>query len=87
MSPDAPKFSVIERVLAYASISIIAIAVISYLATLIVGLAGGRRLLADGLWPFVTWIAFYGLPFGFVLLIVLLGISFARRGSRKGGRE
>lgn len=87
MSPDAPKFSLIERVLAYASISIIAVAVVSYLTTLIVGLAGGRHLLAAGLWPVVTWIAFYGLPIGFVLLVVLLGISFSRRGSRRGGRE
>lgn len=81
MPTDAtPKFSLIERLLAYAAIAIIAVAVLSYLTTLIVGLAGGREALAAGLWPLVAWIAFYGLPAGFVLLIVLLAISFTRRG-------
>ncbi|MBO1900649.1 hypothetical protein J4H92_01640 [Leucobacter weissii] len=87
MPSDAPKFSTFERVLAYASISIIALAVISYLTTLIVGLAAGREALASGLWAIVTWIAFYGLPIGFVLLIVLLIISFSRRGGRRSERE
>lgn len=87
MSTDAPKFSALERVLAYASISIIIVAVASYLTTLIVGLVAGRQALAAGLWPLVTWIAFYGLPIGFVLLMVLLGLNFSRRGrgSRRRG--
>lgn len=87
MSTDAPKFSVLERVLTYAAVSIMVVAIVSYLTTLIVGLAGGRHLLAAGLWPFVTWIAFYGLPIGFVLLVTLLIINFSRRGSRRRERE
>lgn len=87
MSTEAPKYSALERVLAYAAISIIVVAVASYLTTLIVGLAGGRHLLAAGLWPVVTWIAFYGLPIGFVLLVALLVINFSRRGSRRGAKE
>jgi hypothetical protein len=87
MSTEAPKYSVLERVLAYTASSIIVIAVASYLTTLIIGLAGGRHLLAAGVWPFVTWVAFYGLPIGFILLIVLLAINFSRRGSRRKDRE
>ena len=83
MSADAPKYSSLERVLAYASVSIIAIAVLSYLTTLVVALAGGRELLAAGLWQWVTWIAFYGLPFGFILLVVLLIMNYSRRGSQR----
>ncbi|CAG7620767.1 hypothetical protein ACFPZL_05855 [Leucobacter soli] len=86
---ESPKFTLVERLLAYTSISIIGVAVLSYLVTLIVGLSGGRELLADGLWQVVTWIAFYGLPIGFVLLIALLVISFTRRGrtARGAARE
>lgn len=87
MSTDeSPKFSMIERLLAYASIAIIALAIGSYLTTLIVALAAGRQALISGLWPLVTWIAFYGLPIGFVLLIALLVISFSRR-ARAARRE
>jgi len=86
---ESPKFSLVEKLLAYASIVIIAAAVVAYLTTLIVGLAAGREVLAAGLWPIVAWIAFYGLPVGFVLLIALLVISFTRRGraARTAGRE
>lgn len=90
MSTDeAPKFSVIERLLAYAAITIIAVAVAAYLITLVVGLVAGRQALVAGLWPLVTWIGFYGLPAGFVLMIALLVISFTRRGraARRAGRE
>lgn len=80
MSSDAPRFSTLERVLAYAAAAIIVIAVASYLTTLIVGLAAGREALAHGIWQFVTGVAFYGVPAGFVIMMVLLGISFTRRG-------
>lgn len=74
------KHSLFERLLAYASIAIIVVAVAAYLTTLIVAMVAGRTALEDSLWPIVTWIAFYGLPIGFVLLMVLLGINFTRRG-------
>ena len=88
-SDETPGFSLIEKILAYAAISIIAIAVVTYLVTLIVGLADGRYLLANGLWPLVAAIGFYGLPIGFLLLFVLLIISFTRRAraARRAGRK
>lgn len=77
------KNSVLEKILAYSSVSIIVIAVVSYLTTLIVAMVSGREALASGLWQFVTFIAFYGLPVGFLLLIVLLIINFTRKGRER----
>lgn len=74
------RHSLLERLLAYAAVGIMVVAVIAYLITLIVGMAAGSSALEGSLWPIVTWIAFYGLPAGFVLLVVLLVINFSRRG-------
>jgi len=86
MSAESNKYSVVERVLAYASFSIMAIAVLAYLTTLIVAMVAGREALAANLWPAVVWISYVGLPVGFVLLMVLLGINFSRRRPRNGER-
>ncbi len=86
MSTDSKKFSVAERVLAYAAFAIIVIAVAAYLTTLIVAMVAGREVLAASLWPAVVWISYVGLPVGFVLLMVLLGINFSRRGSSRGAK-
>lgn len=67
-----------ERLLAYASLSIIAIALLSFFATLIVGLAD-RQAVANGFWPVVYGISLWGLPLGFVLLIALLIVTQRRR--------
>ena len=80
---DQQKPWVIEKILAYSSISIIVIAVVSYITTLIVAMAVGREVLAEGLWQVVTFIAYVGLPLGFALLITLLIINFSRRGREK----
>lgn len=74
-----------ERILAFASIGIIAIALLSFFATLIVGL-NDREAMAEGLWPAVYGISFYALPVGFVLLVVLLIVTQARR-KRENARE
>lgn len=78
MSSETKKPSWLEQILAYASLSIIAVALLSFFVTLIVGMSN-RQVLADGLWPFVYGISTYGLPVGFVLLIALLIISQVRR--------
>lgn len=83
MSTDEKKYSIVERVLAYAAFSIMAVAVLAYLTTLIVAMVAGREALAANLWPTVVWISYVGLPTGFVLLMVLLGINFSRRGSQR----
>lgn len=78
MSEDT-KYSVMERVLAYVAISIMVIAVLSFLTVLVVALVAGREVLANGLWELVSFIAYFGLPTGFVLLMILLGINFRKR--------
>lgn len=83
---DAPKFSIFQRVLAYIAVTLIALAVVAYLTTLVVGLAAGREALAGSLWPIVVGISYIGLPVGFVVLVILLAISYGRRGSRRGER-
>lgn len=75
-SPQAP--SLFERILAFATVTIIAGALLSFFATLIAGLISGSSL-ASGLWPFVYAFSIYGLPVGFALLIILLIVSQARR--------
>jgi ABC-type multidrug transport system permease subunit len=80
---EQQKHSTLERVLAYASVAIIAIAVLSYLTTLIVAMVAGREILAEGLWQLVTAISYVGLPIGFLALIALLGMNFARRGRER----
>lgn len=83
---DTP--SLLERILAIATVSVIGVALLSFFATLIVGLAD-RQAAAEGLWPFVYGISLIGLPIGFVLLIILLLVSQRRRSSavRKSQRN
>lgn len=70
--------TLIERILAYASLSIIAAALLSFFATLIIGL-NDREAMASGLWSFVYGLSIYALPIGFVLLVLLLILTQARR--------
>lgn len=78
MSADANQPTRLERVLAYSSLSLIALAVVSYLTTLIIGLVD-RFALAHGFFVFIAWVAYVGLPVGFVLLMILLIVSMRRR--------
>lgn len=78
MSSETSNPSWLERFLAYASLSIIAVALLSFFVTLIVGMSN-REALAAGLWAFVYGISLVGLPVGFVLLVALLIISQVRR--------
>ena len=80
MSQNTSQASPVERVLASLSLSIIALAVLSFVATLIAGIAGAsREALATGFWPVVVWVSYVGLPVGFVLIIALLLLSRRRR--------
>lgn len=85
-APSTP--SLLERILAYASLAIIATALLSFFVTLIVGM-NDREAMAEGLWPFVYGISLIGLPVGFVLLILLLILSQRRRRAdfRRGTRS
>lgn len=79
MSTSEPSNpSLLERILAISSLSIIAAALLSYFATLIIGL-NDREAMANGWLSIVYGISFYALPAGFVLLIVLLILANRRR--------
>ena len=87
MSPEESNPSLTEKVLAYSALSIIALAIISFFATLIAALVGvEREVLAEGFWPVVTWIGYVGLPIGFLLIITLLIITRRRRKSELRGK-
>lgn len=75
---DSSTPSLFERILAYCTVTIIVVALGSFFATLIVGMAN-RQALADGLWPFVYAVSLWALPIGFVLLVILLIIAGRRR--------
>lgn len=82
---ETQSFSLFERILAYTAITLIVVAVLSFLATLISGMIVDREVLAQGFWPFLVWISYVGLPVGFVLLMVLLVTTFVKRS--RSGRE
>jgi len=77
------QHSLVERILAFTAIAIIVVAVISFLTTLVIALVAGRDAPSEGLLQVVTFISIYGLPIGFLLLIVLLIINFVRLGSKR----
>ncbi|MFF8817135.1 MULTISPECIES: hypothetical protein [Leucobacter] len=70
--------SLFERILAYATVSIIVVALGSFFATLIVGMSN-RQAVAEGFWPVVYGISLFALPIGFALLVVLLIVAQRRR--------
>ncbi|QYM75320.1 hypothetical protein EDF60_0297 [Leucobacter luti] len=78
MSTEPNSPSLIERILAFTSLTIIAVALLSFFVTLIVGM-NDRQAMAEGLWPIVYGISLIGLPIGFVLLVALLIVSQVRR--------
>ena len=78
MASETPTPTLLERLLAYASLSIIAVALLSFFATLFIGL-NDRKAMAEGLWPFVYGFSLIGLPIGFALLVTLLIVSQAHR--------
>lgn len=80
MSQETPQATLLERILAFLALTIIAVAVAAFISTLVAGLVGvSREDLAIGLWPVVTWISYVGLPVGFALIIALLLVSRRRR--------
>jgi membrane protein DedA with SNARE-associated domain len=66
-----------QRVLGYVIASIIGLAIFS-IAALLIG-AATKQNTSVGLWQAVDVIPLLALPLGLVLVLVLLGITFARR--------
>lgn len=71
----------LDRFLAFTALGIAAASVICFFA-IIIGSATGmdQDAFGAGLWPAVAAIPLYGLPLAFVLIILLLVMTFIRKG-------
>ncbi len=67
----------VQRVLGYVIASVIGLAIFS-IAALLIG-AATKQDTSVGMWRVVNFIPLLALPIGLVLVLVLLGITFARR--------
>ncbi len=84
-SLEPPPAHRLETVLATVIGSIIGVSIVAFFATMIGTWAGmSRDDFLVGLWPTVAFIPMFGLPLGFVLIIVLLVVSTNRRRSQGG---
>lgn len=79
---DAAPVRRIDRILAFMSLGITLLAIISFFAIMI-GSAVGVTDFDSGIWPLVAVVPLVGLPLAFVLIFALLVMSFVRR-SREG---
>lgn len=80
MAKTEDNAPLIERVLAFAILITIAAAVISFVTVLVASANGVERDdFTQGIWPFVTWVSYVGLPVGLVLILVLLVLNMRRR--------
>lgn len=78
--PDVPVRRV-DRILAFMSLGLVALSIVCFLA-IIIGSAVGmdQDAFSEGLWPTVAAIPLLGLPVAFVLMLILLTMSFVRKG-------
>jgi uncharacterized membrane protein len=67
-----------ERILAYMLAAAIGLSVLAIVA-IIAGTGFGVRDFDEGIWPTIVVLPTIGLPIGFVLLIVLIVLSAARK--------
>nr|WP_201471436.1 multidrug ABC transporter ATPase [Microbacterium hydrocarbonoxydans] len=78
--PDVPVRRV-DRVLAFTALGLAAASIICFFA-IIIGTAVGMQQqdFGSGVWPVVAAVPYWGLPAAFVMIIVLLSMSFVRKG-------
>jgi TRAP-type C4-dicarboxylate transport system permease small subunit len=70
-----------ERILAYMIAAIVGLSILAFIAVLISSAVGVSAAdYASGIWPMVLNLPLFGLPIGFVLIMVLLVLSMRRRG-------
>jgi hypothetical protein len=68
----------VQRVLAYMVASSIGLSLIAFF-TVVIATATGVRDFTTGVWPIVIVLPMVGLPIGFLLIIVVLVMTFIRR--------
>ncbi|GAB3276316.1 multidrug ABC transporter ATPase [Microbacterium sp. MEC084] len=83
--PDDLHVRRIDRVLAFMALGIAVLSVLCFFAIMISTAAGMQHAdYATGIWPVVAAIPLFGLPIAFALILVLLIMSFVRRGKANG---
>ena len=72
----------VERILAFMSLTLVAVSVLAILAVIIgTGFGAGENDgFSRGSWPFIIVLPAPGLTLGLVLLLALLVVSWSRRG-------
>lgn len=80
-SDPEPEIRAIDRFLTFGALALAALSVVCFF-TIIIGTAVGMKQadFAQGAWPIVGVFPFWGLPIAFVMIVVLLIMSFVRRG-------
>ena len=68
-----------ERVLAFMVASAVGLSILAFLS-IIIGTAAGVRNFGEGVWPVLIFLPQFGLPFGLILMIILIVKSGLRRG-------
>ena len=90
MSPRTPGEDVpvrrIDRILAFMSLGIAILSIVCFFAIMISTATGMEQAdYSTGIWPVVTAIPLFGLPLAFILILVLLIMSFVRRARANRG--
>ena len=68
----------IDRILAFMSLGLVALSILCFFATMLARPLGVTDF-SEGIWPLVVVIPLIALPIGFVLIVVLLIMSFVRK--------
>ena len=76
-----PEIRRIDRFLTFGALTLAALSVICFFVIIIATAVGMKQAdFTHGAWPVVGVFPFWGLPIAFVMIVVLLIMSFARRG-------
>lgn len=85
MSTKSPEPEVpvrrVDRILAFSALGLAAASIVCFFAIIIgTGVGMEQKDFGAGAWPFIAAIPYWGLPAAFVMIIVLLVMSFIRKG-------
>lgn len=71
----------LERILAYMVAGVVGLSILAFLAVIIgtAAGAGANNGFGQGVWPLILALPLFGLPIGFVLIIVLMVMTGMRR--------
>lgn len=76
-----PEIRRVDRILAFTALGLIAASILGFVSIMI-GTANGmdQAAFAEGAWPYIASILYWGPPLAFALIVTLLVMSFVRKG-------